>query len=196
MVVVSLVGSPVVDDEADLVLRAQHDRRAFADLYRQYLPQIYRYCYRRLGSQEAAEDATSRIFTQALVALPRYQQRSGSFRAWLFTIAHHTVVDEARRARPVSSLDETSTVLDPGPPPEDVVIRSEEGQSLAAVMAHLTPDQRRVVELRLAGLTAVEIAAVMGRSHGTIRNLHHRALVRLRHLFEVRTLDEGGRDGS
>jgi hypothetical protein len=38
MVVVSLVGSPVVDDEADLVVRAQHDRRAFAHLYRQCLP--------------------------------------------------------------------------------------------------------------------------------------------------------------
>ena len=196
MVVVSLVGSTVVDDEVDLVLRAQHDRRAFAHLYRQYLPQIYRYCYRRLGSQEAAEDATSRIFTQALAALPRYQERGGSFRAWLFTIAHHVVVDEARRARPVSSLDEASAVVDPGPPLEDVVIRSEEGQALATVMARLTPDQRRVVELRLSGLTAVEIAAVMGRSHGTIRNLHHRALVRLRELLGVRTVDGGVRHGS
>ena len=66
MVVVSLVGSPVVDDEDDLVVRAEHDRRAFAHLYRQCLPQIYRYCYRRLGSQEAAEYFTSRIFTRAL----------------------------------------------------------------------------------------------------------------------------------
>lgn len=196
MVVVSLVSSPVVDDDADFVVRAQHDRHAFAHLYRQYLPQIYRYCYRRLGSQEAAEDATSRIFTQALAALPRYQERGGSFRAWLFTIAHHVVVDEARRARPVSSLDEASAVVDPGLPPEDVVIRSEEGQSLTAVMTHLSPDQRRVVELRLSGLTAVEIAAVMGRSHGTIRNLHHRALVRLRELLGVRTVGGGARDGS
>ena len=193
MVVVSLVGSPVVDDEADLVIRAQHDRRAFAHLYRQYLPQIYRYCYRRLGSQEAAEDATSRIFTQALAALPRYQERGASFRAWLFTIAHHVVVDEARRARQVSSLDEASVVADPGPPLEDVVIRSEEGQSLAQLMAQLSPDQRRVLELRLSGLTAVEIAAVMGRSHGTIRNLHHRALMRLRQLLGVRAVAAGVR---
>ncbi len=196
MVVVSLVGSPVVDDETDLVVRAQHDRHAFAHLYRQYLPQIYRYCYRRLGSQEAAEDATSRIFTQALAALPRYQERGNSFRSWLFTIAHHVVVDEARRARPVSSLDDASALVDPDPPPEDAVIRSEEGRSLAAVMVHLTPDQRQVVELRLSGLTAVEIAAVMGRSHGTIRNLHHRALLRLRELLGVRAVEGGARNGS
>jgi RNA polymerase sigma-70 factor, ECF subfamily len=196
MVVVSLVGSLVVDDEADLVVRAQHDRRAFAHLYRQYLPQIYRYCYRRLGSQEAAEDATSRIFTQALVALPRYQERGASFRAWLFTIAHNVVVDEARQARPVSSLDEASVVADPGPPLEDVVIRSEEGRSLAELMTHLSADQRQVLELRLSGLTAVEIAAVMGRTHGTVRNLHHRALVRLRQLPGAQAVAEGVPDDS
>ena len=69
----ALAGSPIVTAEADLVARAQQDRQEFAHLYQDYLPQVYRYCYRGLGSQEAAEDATSQIFTQALAALPRYQ---------------------------------------------------------------------------------------------------------------------------
>ena len=113
MAVVSLAGSPVVAVEADLVARAQRDRQEFAHLYREYLPQVYRYCYRSLGSQEAAEDATCQTFTQALAALHRY--KSGSFRAWLFTIAHNVVVDEARRRRPASSLDLAETLVDPAP---------------------------------------------------------------------------------
>lgn len=193
MVVVQLVGSPVVEDEASLVAQAQRDRHAFARLYRQYLPQVYRYCYRRLGSQEAAEDATSQIFAQVLAALPSYQDRGDSFRSWLFTIAHHVVIDEARRTRPTSSLDEAAAVLDPAPALEEMLIRAEQEQSLAAVMHHLAPNQRQVLELRLAGLTAVEIAAVMGRRHGTIRNLHHRTLVRLRELLGVQATDEGAR---
>jgi hypothetical protein len=44
-------------DEAALVARAQADRHAFAPLYARYLDPVYRYCYRRLGSKEAAEDA-------------------------------------------------------------------------------------------------------------------------------------------
>ncbi|MBA3451358.1 MAG: sigma-70 family RNA polymerase sigma factor [Chloroflexia bacterium] len=187
MLAVPLDGSQRVDDEADLVARAQRDRQEFALLYRQYLPHIYRYCYRHLGRQEAAEDATSQIFAQALAALPRYQ--GGSFRAWLFTIAHHAVIDEMRRTHPASSLDDAASMADGAPSLEDVVIRAEAGRAIAAVMSQLPPAQQQVLELRLAGLTAVEIAAVMNRSHGTIRNLQHRTLVRLRDLLAVRAAD-------
>jgi RNA polymerase sigma-70 factor, ECF subfamily len=196
MGVVSHTGSPVLAEEAELVAHAQHDRQAFAHLYRQYLPQVYRYCYRRLGSQQAAEDATSRFFTQALAALPRYEERGDSFRAWLFTIAHRVVIDEARRTRPASSLDAAASVIDPAPALEDIVIRAEQGQALVVVMRQLSADQRQVLELRLAGLTAVEIAAVMGRSHGTIRNLHHRTLLRLRELLGVGEAAGGAQDAS
>jgi RNA polymerase sigma-70 factor, ECF subfamily len=194
MLVVPLSGSPVLDDEANLIARAQRDRQQFALLYRQYLPHVYRYCYRRLGSPEAAEDATSQIFSQALAALPRFQ--SGSFRAWLFTIAHHVVIDEVRRTRPASSLEVAATLIDPAPTLDDVVIQAEVGQTIAAVMSQLPPAQRQVLELRLAGLTAVEIAEVMGRSNGTIRNLQHRTLVRLRELLGTHDGDGGTRDVS
>ncbi len=188
MVVVQLLGSPVVEEDADLVARAQHDRLEFATLYRQYLPRIYAYCYRRLGSQDAAEDATSQIFTQALAALPRFQR--GSFRAWLFTIAHNVVVDELRRSRPVASLDAGHDLASRALELEDVATRVEAEQTIATLMGQLSPAQQQVLELRLAGLNAVEIASVMGRSHGTIRNLHHQTLVRLRELLGVGRTDE------
>ena len=190
--VVPLAEPPVIHDEISLVARAQSDREAFALLYRQYLTPVYRYCYRRLGSREAAEDATSQIFAQALAALPRYTH--GSFRAWLFTIAHHVVIDAARRVRPGVSLEMAEHVADPALAPEDVVLRAEQGEALAAILQQLPPAQRQVLELRLAGLTAVEIAAVLGRSHGTIRNLQHRTLVHVRHLLERDAEERRGHD--
>src|SRR4051794_32862570 len=66
-------------DDAALVAAAQVDPTAFAPLYARYLPPVYRYCYRRLETSAAAEDATSEIFVKVLAALPRY--RAGSFRA-------------------------------------------------------------------------------------------------------------------
>jgi len=53
--------TPEVDD-ATLVAAAQTDPRAFAPLYHRYVYPVYRSCYRRLGNQHAAEDATGRIF--------------------------------------------------------------------------------------------------------------------------------------
>jgi RNA polymerase sigma-70 factor (ECF subfamily) len=181
MVVVPFGGTRTIEDEANLDARAQLDRDDFALLYRQHLPDVYRYCYRRLRRQDAAEDATSQIFAQALAGLPRFH--GGSFRAWLFTIAHHVVVDEMRKMRPASPLDDADTIADPGPSLDDQVIRDEAGQTLMSMMSHLSPTQRQVLELRLAGLTAVEIAEVMGRSHGTIRNMQHQTLARMRELL-------------
>ena len=37
-------------------------------------------------------------FLRALAALPSY--RAGSFRSWLFTIAHNVITDALRRRRP------------------------------------------------------------------------------------------------
>lgn len=194
MVVVPLADIPAVDDEAEWVARAQRDPREFAVLYRAYLPRVYRYCYRRLGGREAAEDATSQIFAQALAALPRFQDRGGSFRSWLFTIAHNIVTDEERRARPALPLDAAATVAAPVPAPDDVVIQIEERHTLAAALRALPPQQRQVIELRMAGLTGVEIAAVLGRSHGAVRNLQYRTLLRLRGMLGIAPAEEETHD--
>lgn len=182
-----LPDDPVTVDEGELVARAQRDRAAFGPLYDRYAEPVYRYCYRRLGSHEAAADATSQTFVQALAALPRY--RAGSFRGWLFTIAANVVTDVHRRRRPADSLDDevfgANALADPAPTPEEHALATEDQRSVMALLARLTPEQRRVVELRLAGLTGPEIAAVLGQSITAVRSSQFRAYARLRRLMGV-----------
>lgn len=90
--------SPIELSDEQLAARAQHDPNAFAPLYQRYVRPIYAFCFQRLGTRELAEDATSQTFVKALAALPGY--RAGSFRAWLYTIAHNVVID-VHRARPI-----------------------------------------------------------------------------------------------
>jgi RNA polymerase sigma-70 factor, ECF subfamily len=171
------------DDEAILVAAARADPCAFAALYRRHVDPIYRFCYRRLGAKEAAEDATAHVFARALAGLPGF--RGGSFRGWLFAIASHVVVDEGRAARSHAPLAAAAGVVDPAPGPEEEAVRAEAADAIRAVLAQLPPEQRHVLELRLAGLSSAEIAVASGRSPGTVRNLQHRTLVRLRDLFGV-----------
>jgi RNA polymerase sigma factor (sigma-70 family) len=176
---------PTVTDDL-LVAHAQRDPAAFAPLYETYFDAVYRYCYHRLGSWEAAEDATSQVFTNALTALPRYRGRHpGSFRAWLFTIAHNVVcnlrrVDQQRRLRP---LADAATVHDAAPSPESSAETAETARAVRTVLMELSPEQRQVVELRLAGLTEAEIARVLGRKPGAIRMTQYRAALRIRALL-------------
>lgn len=173
--------------EAHLVARAQADPAAFGPLYEAYFPPIYRYCFYRLGSAHAAEDATSTVFIRALEALPRYRPgvRAGSFRSWLFAIAHNEVANQhrARMRRPVAPLETARVLLDGHPSPEEQALATEDVHTIQALLAQLPGEQRQVVELRLAGLTDQEIAHVLGRSHGAIRTAHYRAVHQLRALF-------------
>lgn len=168
-------------DDAVLVARAQSDPAAFAPLYDRYFDRIYRFCYHRLGGWDAAEDATSLVFAKALAALPTC--RPDAFRSWLFAIAHHVVTDRFRQARPTQPLTTIAEVADASPTPEDAAIAADERRSLHVLLARLPTDQRRALELRLAGLTGAETAEVLGRSHTAVRLLQFRAVARLRALL-------------
>jgi RNA polymerase sigma-70 factor (ECF subfamily) len=172
---------PVVapaDAEVVLLLRAVHDRDAFAPIYDRYLDPIYRYCYRRLREREAAEEATSQTFVQALAALPSY--RGGAVAGWLFAIAHRIVLNEVNRRRPGLPLDNAIEVIDPAPTPEEIALAGERDAAVRAMLAGLPDDQRRVLELRLLGLTGEEIARSLGRSVAAVKMLQLRAMTRLR----------------
>jgi RNA polymerase sigma-70 factor, ECF subfamily len=169
---------PGFDDEAALVARARDDPAAFARLYDALAVPIYAYCLARLGQREEAEDAASLVFAKALAALPTY--RNNSFRAWLFTIAHHTIVDMLRRRRLMAPLEAALTLVDPAPTPEHVVVTDEVRDLLLRALADLPPDQRQIMALRLAGLTGSEIAQILGRNRGAVNVAQHRAIGRLR----------------
>lgn len=182
------MGPPVEDPgDADdaVVARARVDRRAFAPLYERYAERVFRFCWRRLESADAASDATAHVFTRALAGLDGY--RGGgelSFRAWLFAIAHHTVAD-AHRRRIDDPLDAAAEVVDgvAAHAPELASLALERRSELRRALAQLPDDQRRIVELRLAGLNGVEIAAALGKTHSSIKSGQFRAYAKLRALL-------------
>lgn len=195
-------GEVVVETEHAIILAAITDPRAFAPLYRTYAPAVLGYCRRRLGNRELAEDATAQTFTKALAALHRFDinraNPGATFRSWLFTIAHNVIVDLQRRGkRRHISLDDEPTsqwlhasrhLTDPAASPEDQAIAADLSAQLRSHLAALPDRQRRIVELRLAGLSGIEIAASMGMSHGAVKSAQVRAYSRLRDLLRPQNL--------
>ena len=136
---VETVWSEMADDES-LAQRAKSDPAAFAPLYRRYARPIYGYCARRLDSRELAEDATSQVFLRALGAIGGY--RGDAFRSWLFTIAHHVVVDHYRRLKPADPLDDAFEIASGEASPEEVALHREDARNVRRLLAKLTPEQR------------------------------------------------------
>jgi RNA polymerase sigma-70 factor (ECF subfamily) len=171
-------GGGAGDDEHDLIERAKRDPEAFAPLYSRYFEAIHRYTYRRLDDQERAADATSQVFLKALTNLNSF--KSGSFQSWLYTIARNVVIDSIRRTKPQTTLPELWEVADAGPTPEEQALENDARQQLSALLDVLNPEQRSVVEFRLAGMTGQEIADRLGRTVGAVKMIQWRAFQRLR----------------
>ncbi|HYI14782.1 MAG TPA: sigma-70 family RNA polymerase sigma factor [Thermomicrobiales bacterium] len=176
------VAPHAADDEA-LVAAARLDPRAFDALYSRYVRQVYRYCHVRLGSREAAEDATSAVFLKALAGLTGY--RPGNFPAWLFRIAANVVTDARRHGtrRPTVPFETIVDPPDPNPPPDDLAVTSDRAERLRAALATLPDEQRAAIELQLAGWPGEQIAAALDRSPEAVRMLRHRAITRLRDIL-------------
>lgn len=150
----------------------------FADAYRTHAASLL--AYLRSQGVEDPEAVTQDVF----VALyPRLDSLSGGgdgLRALLFTIAHARVVDHHRRRSrvptPVAYDPRTDTRSTPSA--EDHV---HGAVGVVELLGRLAPEHREVIALRvLADLTIEEVARIMGRSPGAVKQLQRRALIALR----------------
>jgi RNA polymerase sigma-70 factor (ECF subfamily) len=169
--------------ERVLVDRARTDRQAFATLYRRHVDAVYGFAYRRCGSREVAEEATSATFERALRSIGSFEWRDAGVRPWLLRIASNEVAEVfrsrsrlhgARGQMAVRAMAAEGTGEIELPGTIDVA-------GLHAALDRLPERYRAVISLRyLAGLGAGEAAAEMGCSNAVLAVTLHRALKALR----------------
>lgn len=175
---------------AVLVARAQAgDQEAFATLYEQYRPLVYRFLRRRLdGADETVEDLTEDVFVKLYEKLDRYVERGLPFTAWLYRISHNQLVDYVRTL-PRHTAQPLDLIADVPEHQTGSEYRSVlDRETLEPAMARLTAEQRQAVELRfLKGMSVAETAAQMGRSEEAVKKLQARALANLRRCLTETT---------
>ena len=167
----------------DLLAAAQEGAQwAIAVLWRELHPRLVRFL--RGLDPIAAEDVEADTWLVAARDLASFRGNSRQFRAWMFTIARHRLIDWRRREARRRSVALTPEVLgeyraedDPAVTALDV-LRAD--AAVALVRACLPRDQAEVILLRvLGGLDVAEVAAIVRKSPGNVRVLQHRGLRRL-----------------
>lgn len=93
--------------EADEILLAQSDPKAFEPLYVRYFERISIFVYHRVEDKDVTFDITSTVFYKALDNLPKYKNKGFPFSAWLYRIAFNEIQQHYRRTKsqPVLSLN-------------------------------------------------------------------------------------------
>jgi RNA polymerase sigma-70 factor (ECF subfamily) len=188
-----------LDEFADSLARARSgDATAFAELWRAYQPRLLRYL--SLVSPGAAEDVASETWLQVVKGLARFTGDETAVAAWLFTLARHRAVDEARRVgrRPETPVADAAEAPANGQVRDaaDVAMENLSTAEAMRLIASLPREQAEVVALRVvAGLDVAAVAELLGRTPGSVRTTAHRGLRRLAVILSERGLAEGAVTG-
>jgi RNA polymerase sigma-70 factor, ECF subfamily len=162
----------------------QRKEERLAALFDSCYPRLARYAYARMGDRTEAEDVASDVFVRALESIDSYQERGLPMEAWLFRIAHNVVVDRLRRAGRFERSGEDIDAMPDSPDPARIAEERILMSHVRSAMQHLTPDQRDVVTLRFyGGLSSREVAEVLHKRDGAVREMQRAALEKLRNLL-------------
>ena len=178
------------DRSTDLIARARAgDREALETLLAHHQAQIYRFGLKMCRDPEDAQD----VLQDTLFAMARGVRDfrgASSISTWLYTIARSFCIKKRRRSKfaPArersldSDLDlETARLADPAKAPDEALAGREVEVALEKAIGALEPMYREVLLLRdVEGLTAPEVAEVLGINVQAVKSRLHRARLSVR----------------
>jgi len=184
-----------LSDEEALARRLRdRDPEAWAGVYEECFPRVYRYVAARVRDRADAEDLAERVFLKALESCSSFKWKGAPVSAWLFQIARNQIIDHRRTDKSGRSLPLDEGIASDADGPEELVERSWEVRRAIEAVGQLTPAQRDVIELRFAGeLSTAEVAGILGKTEGAVKVLQHSALAKLRKRLGSRG-DDGRHD--
>ena len=171
--------------EPELLQRARHfEPQALAHIYDRFSPGLYRYAMRLLGDENLAEDCVAETFTRFLETLKAKGGPKMYLQAYLYRTSRNWIADHYRRK---SSSEEVlrDEIKDERIGSEEKAEQVMEQERVRKALLKLTPDQQQVVVLKyLEGWKNEEIALALQKPIGAVKSLNHRALGRLKRVFE------------
>lgn len=128
-----------------------------------------------------ADDLTGEVLLHLVRGIDGFTGDEAAFRSWVFLIAHHRVIDERRRNRRHDDVVRRLSPVDRRESIDGEVLDRLWPEEWAQRLGQLSDDQRTVLLLRVvAGLSAEEVGAIVGKAPGAVRVMQHRAVLRLR----------------
>jgi RNA polymerase sigma-70 factor (ECF subfamily) len=155
----------------------------FEVLYRSNQPLIYRFMFWRTQDKMLAEDLTSNVFEKAWRT--RASFTGGSAKAWLYKIAHTTIVDYWRKKKEVKDDDAVVEAVSDVAALDEALDQDLAVAELQKALARLPKGMYEVVQLRFVkGQSGRETAVQLGMSEANVRITQYRALKKLRDYLQ------------
>jgi RNA polymerase sigma factor (sigma-70 family) len=161
---------------------ASERRRRFDALFASYSADIVSYCTWRAASASDAQDAVAEVFLAAWRRLDELPADDAA-RVWLYATARRVIANQRRASRRRVALQERLELE--ASRPQDALESNDEQTLVLTALRRLEARDREVLLLaEWEGLSAAQIAAVLGCLTVTARGRLHRARRRFRTAFE------------
>lgn len=164
-------------------LARQGDAVAFSQIYEHWQGELYKYALYILGNRYDAEDVVSECFIEAFRGIKNLREPA-AFKGWIFKILSIRCkrrIGEFIRARNTLNVDDFLQLPSDSPALDET---SVENVQLLKALEEIKPDERMILILSAVhGYTTKEIAAILGRPHGTVSARLHRTYGKLRALI-------------
>jgi RNA polymerase sigma-70 factor (ECF subfamily) len=177
------------DRDEDLLAGARAgDRAALERLLELHQRRVFRFGMKMCGGEEDAKDVLQETLLAAARGIRDFRGAS-SVSTWLYTIARSFCIKRHRTSKfapqQLESLAdvprEARDVADVRRTPEDAAAGEQVKSALQDAIAALDPMYREVLVLRdVEGLSAPEVAEIMGLSIEAVKSRLHRARVHVR----------------
>ncbi len=176
MTLEAAIQNALADMEQDDTVRIRRmDADAIAGAVEQYRHRLFRYLYRIVRDEAAAEDLFQQTWLNVVREIRRYNGRS-SFGTWLFAIAHNAAMDRLRR-KGCEPLEESAVAASGAPDAYASAVEAERHAILDRAVSTLPASYREVLTLRFEeGMKLEEIAEVTGAPLSTVKSRLQRAL--------------------
>jgi RNA polymerase sigma-70 factor (ECF subfamily) len=174
-------------DEQLAEMAAAGDQEAFASLYDRYKQALFNFAWRVVGEAGLAEDAAQEALIAAFRHIQCFDPAKGSFKTWMFTIAHNECRHSFRLRRwwsySENSGSESSGAKTIAP---DSGCSLDEKLDLERALKQLSAKYRVPLILsRLHGLSTRECAEVLKLSEVNVRQRVFRAIHRLQEILSA-----------
>lgn len=152
------------------------------NLYMQYKNDIYNYIMSLTHNPTLSEDLLSETFLKAIHSLPSFRNNS-SIKTWLFGIARNLWLQHLRSIKPQVEYDDllglyiTESI-------EDNFITKLSINRVNEMLATKDEQTRKIINMRIDGLSYREIAENIGISESSARVIDFRVKKWLRSILE------------
>jgi RNA polymerase sigma-70 factor (ECF subfamily) len=166
---------------------AAGDQLALHALYERAHRLVFTLVIRITANRETAEELTVDVFHDIWRRSSGYDPANGTVLGWIMNQARSRAIDRLRfENRKKRSGGNVEPMAEAAADPRDVLELREQGESLRAALAALTPAERQAIEMTFfAGLTHAEAAARLDQPLGTIKTRIRSGLHKLRHTLTV-----------